>query len=47
MFNLPIVGSDHGPMLVDSEYKDERALRQFKFEIMWTKKEECGQVIKE
>ena len=25
MFNLPIVGSDHGPVLVDSEYKEERS----------------------
>ena len=47
VINLPIVGSDHGPVLVDADYSDMKSPRQFKFEIIWMDKEECGQIIKE
>ena len=47
VFNLPIVGSNHGHVLVDFDFKDKRNPKQFKFEIIWMKNEECGQVIRE
>ncbi|XVF66220.1 hypothetical protein PTKIN_Ptkin10aG0018000 [Pterospermum kingtungense] len=43
-FNLPILGSDHRLVLVDSDFRDKKSARQFKFEILWTKNEECGQI---
>ncbi|OMO59554.1 reverse transcriptase [Corchorus capsularis] len=46
-FNLPIIGSDHGPILVDSNLEDSKAPKQFKFEIMWMDKEDCAQVIQD
>ena len=33
--------------MVDNDYRDIIAPRQFNFEVVWTEKEECGQVIKE
>ena len=47
VINLPIIGSDHRPIYIDSDYCEGRAPKQFKFEIIWTEKEECGQVIRE
>ncbi|KAH1054867.1 hypothetical protein J1N35_032932 [Gossypium stocksii] len=35
VFNLLMVGSDHPPMLVDTEVKDKKGPKQFKFEVMW------------
>ena len=46
VFNLSIVGSDHLPILVNIDYRDMRAPKQFKFEIIWIESEECGQIIK-
>ena len=47
VINLPIIGSDHGPVYIDSDYCEGRAPKQFKFEIIWIEKEECGQVTRE
>ena len=34
VFNLPIVWSDHALVLVDSEFRDLKVAKQFKFEII-------------
>ena len=47
VFNLPIIGCDHGPVLMDADFKDLRAQKQFKFEIFWVEKKMCRQIIKE
>ena len=47
VINLPIVGLDYGPVLVDADYSEVKSKKQFKFEIIWMEKEECGQIIKE
>ncbi|OMO75565.1 Endonuclease/exonuclease/phosphatase [Corchorus olitorius] len=47
IFNKPIVGSDHSPILMDSCFSERKSLREFKFELMWMENEECGSVIKE
>ncbi|OMP12130.1 reverse transcriptase [Corchorus capsularis] len=47
VFNLPIVGSDHSPILVDSNFCDKKVPKQFKFEIIWDEKEECEQIIRD
>ena len=41
-----MVGFDHSHVLVDIDYRDIKAPNQFKFEVVCTKKEECGQIIK-
>ena len=46
VINLPIVRSDHRPLLVDADYSDIRSPKQFKFEIIWMEKEEYGIIIK-
>ena len=46
VLNRPIVGSDHQPILVNNDCRDLRTPKQFKFEIVWTENEECGQVMK-
>ncbi|XVE61300.1 hypothetical protein DITRI_Ditri06bG0028900 [Diplodiscus trichospermus] len=45
--NLPIIRSDHSPVLIDVDFRDIKASRQFKFEIIWTEREECGQIIRQ
>ena len=47
VFNLLMVGFDHSHVLVDIDYKDIKAPKQIKFKVVWTKKEECSQIIKE
>ncbi|XVE66304.1 hypothetical protein DITRI_Ditri08aG0070200 [Diplodiscus trichospermus] len=47
LVNLPIIGSDHGPIYIDLDYNEMKSPRMFKFEIMWTENEECKMVIKE
>ena len=34
VINLPIVGSDHGPVLVDADYSEVKSKKHFKFEII-------------
>ena len=34
VINLPIVGSNHGHVLVDADYSDIRSPKQFKFKII-------------
>ena len=36
VFNLPIVGSDHSPIFIDSDYKD-----------IWAENKECGLIVRE
>lgn len=42
--NLPMVGSDHAPLLVDTDVKEKWGPKQFKFKILWTQNDECGQI---
>ena len=34
VLNLPAVGSDHSPLIMNTEYHDKKAPRKFKFEIV-------------
>ncbi|OMO50989.1 reverse transcriptase [Corchorus capsularis] len=47
VFNLPIIGSDHSPLLIDTNVVDGKATKLFKFEVMWTESPECKMVIKD
>ncbi|XWS18039.1 hypothetical protein CRYUN_Cryun32bG0008000 [Craigia yunnanensis] len=40
VFNLPAVGSDHSPIVVDTDFNDGKAVRRFKFEAKWLLVEE-------
>ena len=44
VFNLPIVGSDHGPILVDSDFRDGKSKKQFKFELYGLRKRNVGRL---
>ena len=37
-----VVGSDHSPILVNTDYHDKNVARRFKFEIPWAEMERCG-----
>ncbi|CAL9013278.1 unnamed protein product [Prunus brigantina] len=43
--HLPAVGSDHCPILIQTEGRREKASRRFKFEAFWIADPECGDVI--
>lgn len=47
VFNLPIIGSYHAPVLVDFDFRDVKGRKQFKFEILGMEKNDCSQIIKE
>ena len=44
--NFPTVGFDHSPIMVNFDFHDKRALRRFKFEIIWVEMEECVELIR-
>lgn len=41
----PCIGSDHLPLVVNTEWNDARGSKRFRFESMWTTSEECRVVI--
>ncbi|KAI5352870.1 hypothetical protein L3X38_005762 [Prunus dulcis] len=43
--HLPDVGSDHCPILILNEERQEKVSRPFKFEAYWVADQECGEVI--
>uniref|UniRef100_A0A2N9FQS3 Reverse transcriptase domain-containing protein n=1 Tax=Fagus sylvatica TaxID=28930 RepID=A0A2N9FQS3_FAGSY len=45
--HLGAINSDHAPLLIDTNPIDEYCPRPFRFEAMWTKDHQCGNVIKE
>lgn len=45
VFHSPRVGSDHCPIIINSDPPISRGPRQFKFEDNWAKDEECYEVI--
>ena len=47
VFHLEATNSDHAPLLIDSNPKEEFLLRPFKFEAMWTRDPRCSGVVKE
>ncbi|OMO88682.1 reverse transcriptase [Corchorus capsularis] len=40
------IGSDHSPILLDTCYSEEKAMRSFKFEAMWLESPDCEDVVK-
>lgn len=45
--NLPIVGLDHSPLLLQQEVNESKAKRTFKFELMWVEEKECAEVVQQ
>ena len=43
--NLPIVRSDHGPILLDLEVQTPFRKRPFRFELMWLNHEDCIEMV--
>ena len=43
--NLPIIRSDHGPIILDTEYTQPYRHRPFRFEWMWTTHPDCATII--
>ena len=47
MIYLRATNSNHAPLLIDTNPKDEFLPRPFRFEAMWTRDPRCAGVIKE
>lgn len=47
MLNLPAMELDHKPVLVDSDFNEDKSPKQFKFEAQWLSREDCKQVVEE
>ncbi|KAH7838239.1 hypothetical protein Vadar_023890 [Vaccinium darrowii] len=47
VFNEVMVGSDHSPIVLDTNPKLGKPRKVFRFESFWTTEEECGETIKE
>lgn len=45
--HLPMIGSDHCPLIFQQEVKEKKAKRNFKFELIWSEEKECEDVVKE
>ena len=43
--NLPIIRSDHGPILLDLEVQTPFRKRPFRFELMWLNHEDCIEMV--
>ena len=43
--NLPIIRSDHGPIILDTDYPQQFRHRPFRFEWMWTTHPDCTPLI--
>lgn len=44
--NLPLLGSDHSPMLLQLDVQERKARKAFKFELNWAEEKGCGDVVK-
>ena len=44
---FPAIGSDHSPIMINTDYHDKRRIRRFKFEILWAEIEGCLEMIKQ
>ena len=44
VFNLQAVWSDHSPIVVDTEYRNKKSPRAFRFEVGWMDYEDCEMV---
>lgn len=44
---MPMVGSDHCPLVMQQAVKEKKAMRSFKFELFWSEEKECADVVKE
>ncbi|OMP07196.1 Endonuclease/exonuclease/phosphatase [Corchorus olitorius] len=45
VINLPMVGSNHSLILLDTDQRDKVSRKQFRFESIWVEHEECEEVI--
>ena len=45
--NLPTLKSYHSFIILNCDYKDKKAVRRFKFEVVWLTLDECENIIKE
>ncbi|XVF44450.1 hypothetical protein PTKIN_Ptkin02bG0121000 [Pterospermum kingtungense] len=46
LLNLPVLFSDHGPMILFSQAEQPFVRRLYRFEVMWNLHLECKKVIK-
>lgn len=44
---LPMVGSDHSPLVLHISFQDKIGKRLFRFELVWAREKECTEVVKE
>ena len=44
--NLPALGSDHSPIVMNTYYKDNKGERKFKVETTWLTLEDCEKMVK-
>ncbi|XVF47864.1 hypothetical protein PTKIN_Ptkin03bG0144600 [Pterospermum kingtungense] len=45
--HLPIIGSNHCPIMLNSNFHDKKSPKRFKFEVLWAEFDGCVEVIKE
>ncbi|XVE71697.1 hypothetical protein DITRI_Ditri10aG0172400 [Diplodiscus trichospermus] len=45
--NLPVIGSNHFPVVMNIEFGDRKGGKRFKFESKWLLMEECAKIVKE
>lgn len=43
--HLPVMGSDHCPIFLETESRIRRGFKPFKFEVFWTYDPECREVV--
>lgn len=46
VINLPAMGFDHSPIIVNTDYKDVKSVRKFKFKASWLIVDDCEGVIR-
>ena len=44
--NLPTLGYDHSPIMMNTYYKDNKGERKFKVETTWLTLEDCKKMVK-
>ncbi|OMO71257.1 reverse transcriptase [Corchorus capsularis] len=47
VWNLPAIGSDHSPLVINTVVGDKKGAKLFKFEAIWLEKEDCKRIIGE
>lgn len=43
---LPILGSDHSPLVLQFKFQDKVGKRPFRFELTWSREKECAEVVR-